>query len=130
MVLISGLWWDYLQARPLFKDRKKFSQMADPALQGQFPMRGLYQALAIAAMCIQEKPSMRPAITEVVNALNYLASQTYPRTRSGRKSGRPSGTSSGESSLMGSPSFLPEVRSDDDERTNAGEQKRGQLIIN
>ncbi|KAF5207199.1 kinase-like protein [Thalictrum thalictroides] len=64
-------------ARPLFKDRRKFSQMADPALQGQYPSRGLYQALAIAAMCVQEQPSMRPLIADVVTALSYLASQKY-----------------------------------------------------
>ncbi|KAH7513046.1 hypothetical protein FEM48_Zijuj12G0154800 [Ziziphus jujuba var. spinosa] len=63
------------QARPLFKDRSKFSQMADPVLQGQYPPRGLYQALAVAAMCVQEQPNMRPVIADVVTALNYLASQ-------------------------------------------------------
>lgn len=66
-----------LQARPLFKDRKKFPQMVDPLLQGQYPVRGLYQALAIAAMCVQEQPNMRPVIADVVTALNYLASQKY-----------------------------------------------------
>ena len=40
-------------------------------------MRGLYQALAIAAMCVQEQPTMRPVIADVVTALNYLASQKY-----------------------------------------------------
>ncbi|KAK6926863.1 Protein kinase domain [Dillenia turbinata] len=63
-------------ARPLFKDRKKFPQMADPLLQGEYPMRGLYQALAISAMCVQEQPNLRPVISDVVTALNYLASQT------------------------------------------------------
>ena len=51
--------------------------MADPSLEGQYPVRGLYQALAIAAMCVQEKPHMRPAIADVVTALNFLASQKY-----------------------------------------------------
>ena len=51
--------------------------MADPLLHGQYPVRGLYQALAIAAMCMQEQPNMRPLIADVVTALNYLASQTY-----------------------------------------------------
>ncbi|XP_078430114.1 putative serine/threonine-protein kinase PBL7 isoform X1 [Wolffia australiana] len=64
-------------ARPLFKDRRKFSQMADPALRGQYPVRGLYQALAVAAMCVQEDPAMRPLIADVVTALSYLASQKY-----------------------------------------------------
>ncbi|KAB2622259.1 serine/threonine-protein kinase PBS1-like [Pyrus ussuriensis x Pyrus communis] len=64
-------------ARTLFKGRKKLSQMADPTLQGQYPQRGLYQALAVAAMCVQEKPNMRPVIADVVTALTYLASQKY-----------------------------------------------------
>ncbi|XVF55394.1 hypothetical protein PTKIN_Ptkin06aG0033100 [Pterospermum kingtungense] len=64
-------------ARPLFKDRKKFSQMADPMLQGQYPPRGLFQALAVAAMCVQEQPNMRPLMADVVTALTYLASQKY-----------------------------------------------------
>ncbi|KAK5795190.1 hypothetical protein PVK06_036448 [Gossypium arboreum] len=70
-------------ARPLFKDRRKFAQMADPLLQGQYPVRGLYQALAVAAMCVQEQPNMRPLIADVVTALTYLASQRYdPETQS------------------------------------------------
>ncbi|RVX13710.1 Serine/threonine-protein kinase PBL27 [Vitis vinifera] len=69
-------------ARPLFKDRRKFSQMADPMLHGQYPLRGLYQALAVAAMCVQEQPNMRPLIADVVTALTYLASQKYdPETQ-------------------------------------------------
>lgn len=56
--------------------------MADPTLQGQYPVRGLYQALAVAAMCVQEQPNMRPVIADVVTALSYLASQKYdPNTR-------------------------------------------------
>ncbi|KAI9157462.1 hypothetical protein LWI28_022917 [Acer negundo] len=69
-------------ARPLFKDRRKFPQMADPTLQGQYPVRGLYQALAVAAMCVQEQPNMRPLIADVVTALTYLACQKYdPETQ-------------------------------------------------
>lgn len=64
-------------ARPLFKDRRKFPQMADPMLQGRYPTRGLYQALAVAAMCLQEQAAHRPLIGDVVTALTYLASQTY-----------------------------------------------------
>ncbi|XAR54523.1 Non-specific serine/threonine protein kinase [Bertholletia excelsa] len=64
-------------ARPLFKDRRKFPKMADPLLQSRYPMRGLYQALAVAAMCLQEQAATRPLIGDVVTALTYLASQTY-----------------------------------------------------
>ncbi|XP_031281240.1 probable serine/threonine-protein kinase PBL7 [Pistacia vera] len=78
-------------ARPLFKDRRKFSQMADPMLQGQYPVRGLYQALAVAAMCVQEQPNMRPLIADVVTALSYLACQKYdPETQPPVQSSRPS----------------------------------------
>jgi hypothetical protein len=61
----------------LFKDRARISQMADPLLQGQYPYRGLYQALAIAAMCVQEQPHLRPVVADVVTGLTYLAGQKY-----------------------------------------------------
>ena len=67
----------FLQARPLFNDRRKFSKLADPRLHGRYPMRGLYQALAVASMCIQEQAATRPLIGDVVTALSYLANQSY-----------------------------------------------------
>ncbi|GLT37796.1 hypothetical protein SLA2020_120910 [Shorea laevis] len=60
-------------ASPLFKDRKKFILMVDPLLQGKFPMKGLHQAVAIAAMCLQEEAETRPLMSDVVTALEYLA---------------------------------------------------------
>ncbi|PSS10355.1 Serine/threonine-protein kinase [Actinidia chinensis var. chinensis] len=60
-------------AAPLFKNRKKFTLMADPKLEGKYPVKGLYQALAVAAMCIQDEASSRPLISDVVTALDYLA---------------------------------------------------------
>lgn len=63
--------------RPFFNDRKKFARLADPRLQGKFPIRGLYQALAVASMCIQEQAAARPLIGDVVTALSYLANQSY-----------------------------------------------------
>jgi hypothetical protein len=70
-----------VQARPLFKDRRNFAQMADRNLYGQFPVRGLFQALAIAAMCLHEQAASRPLIADVVTALNFLASQSYHRVQ-------------------------------------------------
>ncbi|KAG5387434.1 hypothetical protein IGI04_038904 [Brassica rapa subsp. trilocularis] len=75
-------------ARPLFKDRRNFPKMVDPLLQGQYPVRGLYQALAIAAMCVQEQPSMRPVVSDVVSALNFLASSKYDPTSPSSSSSR------------------------------------------
>jgi hypothetical protein len=62
-----------LQAQPLFKDRRKFTMMADPVLEGKYPVKGLYQALAVAAMCLQEEADTRPLISDVVTALEFLA---------------------------------------------------------
>ncbi|XP_008791099.2 serine/threonine-protein kinase PBS1 [Phoenix dactylifera] len=64
-------------ARPMFNDRRKLPKLADSKLQGRYPMRGLYQALAVASMCIQEEAASRPLIADVVTALAYLASQAY-----------------------------------------------------
>ncbi|KAK9004636.1 hypothetical protein V6N11_042099 [Hibiscus sabdariffa] len=64
-------------ARPLFNNRRKFSKLADPLLQGRYPVRGLYQALAVASMCIQEQAATRPLIGDVVTALSYLVNQPY-----------------------------------------------------
>ncbi|XP_020100433.1 probable serine/threonine-protein kinase PBL23 [Ananas comosus] len=60
-------------AEPRFKDKKRFVEMADPALEGKYPLKGLYQALAVAAMCLQEEASTRPLISDVVTALEYLS---------------------------------------------------------
>ncbi|GMH02902.1 hypothetical protein Nepgr_004741 [Nepenthes gracilis] len=54
-----------------FKDRRKFVQLADPFMQGRFPSRSLNQAIAIAAMCLQEQPLHRPLISDVLVALEY-----------------------------------------------------------
>lgn len=70
----------FLQAKPLFKDRKKFKLMADPLLERNYPVKGLYQALAVAAMCLQEEASTRPLIGDVVTALEYLAIKTEEGT--------------------------------------------------
>ncbi|XP_038719061.1 serine/threonine-protein kinase PBL27-like [Tripterygium wilfordii] len=75
-------------ARPLFKDRRKFPKMADSLLQGRYPMRGLYQALAVAAMCLQEQAATRPLIGDVVTALTYLASQTYDQNAASAQNNR------------------------------------------
>ncbi|CAD5172113.1 serine/threonine-protein kinase PBS1-like [Musa acuminata AAA Group] len=78
-------------ARPMFNDRKKLPKLADPRLQGRFPMRGLYQALAVASMCIQEQAASRPGIADVVTALSYLANKAYDPNASPASSNRSGG---------------------------------------
>ncbi|GAB2301097.1 Probable serine/threonine-protein kinase pbl23 [Dionaea muscipula] len=60
-------------ATPLFKDRRMFTLMADPLLKGKYPTKALHQAVAVAAMCLQEEAITRPLISDIVTALEYLA---------------------------------------------------------
>ncbi|KAL6207101.1 hypothetical protein ACLB2K_024346 [Fragaria x ananassa] len=60
-------------AQPLLRDRSKFSLIADPLLKGNYPVKGLHQALAIAAMCLHEEADCRPTMSDVVLALEHLS---------------------------------------------------------
>ncbi|XP_062101152.1 probable serine/threonine-protein kinase PBL21 [Humulus lupulus] len=62
-------------SRPYLKDRRKFALLVDPILQGHYPVRCLHHAIAITAMCLQEQPTYRPHISDIVVALEYLASE-------------------------------------------------------
>ncbi|WOL04814.1 serine/threonine-protein kinase [Canna indica] len=63
-------------AMPIFRDQKKFPHLADPRLQGEYPAKGLNQAVAVAAMCLQEEASARPLIADVTVALSFLTTAT------------------------------------------------------
>eukprot|EP00850_Spirogloea_muscicola_P011325 SM000070S21291 [mRNA] locus=s70:165767:166469:+ [translate_table: standard] len=127
-----------MQARPMFKDRRKFPTMADPLLQGHFPMRGLYQALAVAAMCLQEQAATRPLISDVVTALTYLAAQKYDptaqpaqNTRQGSSAPSPRGASRGQSPravASSTSSFSSDAAARD--RSRAGRQSNGKYTKN
>ncbi|KAL7148735.1 hypothetical protein ABFS83_06G199300 [Erythranthe nasuta] len=60
-------------AQSYFHDPKRFSDMADPHLKNEFPVTSLNQAVGVASMCLQEEPSVRPLITDLVAALSFLA---------------------------------------------------------
>ncbi|WOL04895.1 serine/threonine-protein kinase CDL1-like [Canna indica] len=62
-----------LWAEPFLRDKRKYVALADPLLEGKYPIKGLYQALAVAAMCLQEEATTRPLISDVLTALEYLA---------------------------------------------------------
>ncbi|KAJ6828065.1 putative serine/threonine-protein kinase PBL25 [Iris pallida] len=59
-------------AQPLFKDQKRFPELVDPLLKDEYPAKGLNQAVAVAAMCLQEEASVRPLVADVVIALSFL----------------------------------------------------------
>ncbi|XP_073053231.1 probable serine/threonine-protein kinase PBL21 [Primulina eburnea] len=69
-------------SHPFLKDRTKFSQMVDPLLEGRFSTRSLQHAIAITSMCLQEQASFRPLISDIVMALEYLASRAEDSCRS------------------------------------------------
>ncbi|CAN8260189.1 unnamed protein product [Cochlearia groenlandica] len=59
-------------AQPVFKEPSRFPELADPSLEGVFPEKALNQAVAVAAMCLQEEATVRPLISDVVTALGFL----------------------------------------------------------
>ncbi|KAG0541242.1 hypothetical protein BDA96_03G479200 [Sorghum bicolor] len=60
-------------AMPMLRDSKRYRELADPLLRGDFPERDLKQAVAVAAMCLQEEPSARPLMSDAAMTLAYLA---------------------------------------------------------
>ncbi|XP_021763440.1 probable serine/threonine-protein kinase PBL26, partial [Chenopodium quinoa] len=61
-------------AHQILKKPSKFTELADPVLQGNFPANGFNQALAVAAMCLQEEQTARPMMSDVITAIMYLSS--------------------------------------------------------
>ncbi|CAN4096170.1 unnamed protein product [Withania somnifera] len=59
-------------AQPYFKDPKRFTELADPHLGKNFPVKSLNQAVGVTAMCLQDEPMVRPLISDVVAALSFL----------------------------------------------------------
>jgi serine/threonine protein kinase len=51
--------------------------LADPAMQGRYPRRGLYQVAVVASLCLHDKPNLRPTMTDVTQALEHVASQPW-----------------------------------------------------
>ncbi|KAI3784159.1 hypothetical protein L1987_43253 [Smallanthus sonchifolius] len=68
-----------LPAQPYFRESKRFPEMADPQLKGSFPDKSLNQAVGVAAMCVQDDPSVRPMISDAVAALSFLTVAPPPQ---------------------------------------------------
>ncbi|KAG8067023.1 hypothetical protein GUJ93_ZPchr0005g14592 [Zizania palustris] len=60
-------------AKPMLKDRRRYHELVDPLLGGEYPERDLSEAVGVAAMCLQEEPSFRPYMSDAVVALGFLA---------------------------------------------------------
>ncbi|KAK1356278.1 putative serine/threonine-protein kinase PBL26 [Heracleum sosnowskyi] len=84
-------------AQPIFRDPKRFPEMVDPLLNGEYPIKSLNQAIGIAAMCLEEEASVRPYITDVVAALSFLEMAT-------------------DSTIPKLPAPIPSLKDDDDDQ--------------
>ncbi|KMS99720.1 hypothetical protein BVRB_1g020880 [Beta vulgaris subsp. vulgaris] len=62
-------------SRPYLKDRRKYFELVDPRLRGKFPSRSARHLIAITTMCLNEEPSQRPPISEIVLALDFIVNE-------------------------------------------------------
>ncbi|KNA24923.1 hypothetical protein SOVF_011160 [Spinacia oleracea] len=62
-------------ANRIMKKPKKFPELADPLLQGNFPAQGFNQTMAVIAMCLEEKQTARPMMSDVVAAIKHISSE-------------------------------------------------------
>ena len=63
-------------AAPMFGEQRRLQELVDPRLlqEEEAPCgRELKQAVAVAAMCLQEEDTVRPIMSDVVMALSFLA---------------------------------------------------------
>ncbi|KAI3957487.1 hypothetical protein MKW92_009328 [Papaver armeniacum] len=59
-------------ARPLLEDSYKFTEIADPLMEGKYLHRSLVQALDLAKLCLQDDANRRPLAAEVVITLTNI----------------------------------------------------------
>ncbi|KAF3321911.1 serine/threonine-protein kinase [Carex littledalei] len=59
-------------AMPMFRDQKRYPDLIDPLIEDDYPSKALNQAVAVAAMCLQEEATVRPLMADVVMALRFL----------------------------------------------------------
>jgi serine/threonine-protein kinase PBS1 len=60
----------------MFRDQKRYPDLIDPLIEDEYPSKGLNQAVAVAAMCLQEEASVRPLMGDVVMAFSFLTTSS------------------------------------------------------
>ncbi|KAJ7537111.1 hypothetical protein O6H91_12G099000 [Diphasiastrum complanatum] len=58
--------------KPYMADKKKFPQMLDPSLEGQYSLKVAQRVAYIASRCLQRYPKSRPKMSSIVEALQHL----------------------------------------------------------
>ncbi|XP_011020643.1 PREDICTED: probable receptor-like protein kinase At1g80640 [Populus euphratica] len=56
-------------AMPRLADRSKLPNFVDPVIKDTMNLKHLYQVAAVAVLCVQQEPSYRPLITDVLHSL-------------------------------------------------------------
>lgn len=51
------------QAMPIIRDRRRYHELVDPLLRGEYPEKDLNQAVAVAAMCLHEEEAEDPPLS-------------------------------------------------------------------
>lgn len=105
----------HVQASPMMRDKRRFMRLADPLLGKRYPVKGLYQALAVASMCLQEDAASRPGISDVVAALSFLADQQYYPPAEGTEAEQKRGSKPITDKDSSSPPKADMIRADDEE---------------
>ncbi|CAN1814438.1 Probable receptor-like protein kinase At1g80640 [Linum perenne] len=57
------------KAMPQLTDRSKLPNIVDVAMKHSMDLKHLYQVAAVAVLCVQQEPSYRPLITDVLHSL-------------------------------------------------------------
>ncbi|KAJ3680439.1 hypothetical protein LUZ60_016717 [Juncus effusus] len=67
-------------AKPYLADKKKVTRLIDPRLNGKFSSKGALSAAQLTLRCLEIDPKSRPAMKEVVDALEEIESMTSKPT--------------------------------------------------
>ncbi|CAK9233813.1 unnamed protein product [Sphagnum troendelagicum] len=59
-------------ARPLFNERHRLHELADPSLVSKYPLEDFIQVATIAAACVAPQWNQRPTMGEVVHSLKLV----------------------------------------------------------
>ncbi|CAI9272851.1 unnamed protein product [Lactuca saligna] len=65
-------------ANPMLIDKRKYVKLADPRMKGEFIQRSVRKAVEVALMCMNNDQEKRPDMSEVVDALDFVASLSDP----------------------------------------------------
>nr|GEV07339.1 serine/threonine-protein kinase PBS1-like [Tanacetum cinerariifolium] len=65
-------------AKPMLIDKRRYVKLADPKMKGEFMQRPVRKAVEVALMCLNDDLEKRPDMSEVVNALDFVASLSDP----------------------------------------------------